>query len=112
MNSENSTRKIRYDLNRIRSAKVPVINAGAMMANFNWKNAKSTRGMVGARDQGFPSNTFLNIKKVEGLPMNPPIESPNERLKPTTIYSTLITPMAIKLWSMVEIIFLVSIMPP
>ena len=96
----------------IRSAKVPVIRAGVIIANFNWKKAKRTSGMVGANDHGFPSNTSLNIKKVVGLPTTPPIVSPKARLNPTTIQIILITPMAIKLCSMVEMIFLVSIIPP
>ena len=82
------------------------------MANFNWKNANRTSGIVGASDHGLPSSTFWNMKNVDGFPIRPPMDSPKARLKPTTIHTTLITPMAIKLWSMVEMMFLVSIIPP
>jgi hypothetical protein len=101
-----------YDLNLMRSANVPVISAGVMMANLSWKNANNTSGIVGASDQGFPSSTPLNMKNVVGSPMKPPMESPKARLNPTTIQRMLMTPIAIKLWSIVEIIFFVSIMPP
>src|SRR6478736_1233761 len=83
--SENKTKKIMYDLNFTLSAKVPVINAGVMIANFNWKNANSTNGIVGASDQGFPSSTFWNMKNDAGFPMKPFQDSPKARLKPTTI---------------------------
>src|SRR5258706_8123598 len=58
INREKSTRNKTYDLNLMRSANVPVMRAGVMIANFNWKKAKSTNGIVGASDQGLPSSTF------------------------------------------------------
>jgi hypothetical protein len=82
-----------------------------MIANFSWKKANRTRGIVPNRGA---SRTPENMKYVEGSPMRPapPRSSPNAILKPTTIHNTLITPIATKLWSIVEIMFLVSIMPP
>jgi hypothetical protein len=68
--------------------------------------------MVLAKGQGLLSKTPLNIKKVAGFPMKPPIESPNARLNPTTIHKILMMPMQTKLWSMVEITFLVLTIPP
>ena len=101
--SENNEERM-YDLNFTRSANVPVIKAGVMMANFNWKNAKKLMGWL-ATNPRLPSSTFWNIKNERGSPMNPPIVSPKARLKPTTIQRTLITPMAIKLCNMVLMMF-------
>ena len=101
-----------YDRKLIRSAIDPVTRAGVMTANLSWKKAKTTSGMVAANDHGLPSSTPLNMKNVPGLPTNPPIVSPNARLKPTTTQSMLITPMAMKLCSMVEITFLLFTIPP
>ena len=44
--------------------------------------------------------------------MSPWKLSPKARLKPTSIHSMLITPIATKLWSIVETTFLVRTMPP
>ena len=42
----------------------------------------------------------------------PPRLSPNDRLNPTTIHSTLTTPRAMKHWSMVEMTFFAETIPP
>ena len=52
------------------------------------------------------------MKKVSGLPTMPPRLSPNARLKPTTIQSTLTTPSAMKHCSMVEMTFFAETIPP
>ena len=44
--------------------------------------------------------------------MTPPMESPNASEKPTTTHSTLTTPIAMKLCSIVEMTFLRCTMPP
>ena len=72
MKRQKRTRKIIYDLNFMRPAKVLVMSAGVMIANFNWNKANNTRGIVGASVQGLPSRTFWNIKKEVGSPLNPP----------------------------------------
>lgn len=60
MNIENSTRKMMYELKRIRSAKAPVIKAGVMIANLSWYMANSNKGMVGASFQlALPSMPFI-----------------------------------------------------
>ncbi len=60
-----------YEVNFILSEKDPVINAGVMIANFNWNKANKANGIVGANDQGLDSNTPLNIKNSIGFPKSP-----------------------------------------
>jgi hypothetical protein len=67
--------------------------------------------MVGAKDHGLPSNTFWNMKKEAGFPINPPMDSPKARLKPTTSHKTLITPIAMKLCNIVEMMPVVHYPP-
>jgi len=50
--------KIKYEVNFTRSAKLPVINAGVMMANFSWNKAKSKNGKVGANNGCGPRPTL------------------------------------------------------
>jgi hypothetical protein len=53
------------------SAKLPVISAGVMIANFSWKRAKIRNGIV-AEKSGLGANpTLLNPKKVRGFPIKP-----------------------------------------
>lgn len=52
------------------------------------------------------------MKKLAGLPINPPQSSPKARLNPNTTQITLTTPMAMKLWRMVEMTFFFPTMPP
>ena len=99
-------------LNLTRSARHPVINAGVIMANFNWNIANNKNGIVPAKT-GFGSEpTFLKLKNVLGSPIIPPILSPKAKLKPTTTHKTLITPRAIKLCNMVEITLFLFTIPP
>src|SRR5690606_38571921 len=68
---KNKQIKRMYEVNRMRSANAPVINAGVMIANFSWYMANSAKGIVGAPPQGSWSKTSLNIKKVVGFPTIP-----------------------------------------
>ena len=92
---------------------MPVISAGVMIANFSWNIAKTQQ-----RDRRAPAPgavappTPRNMKNVRGSPMRPPMLSPKARLKPTTTQIRLITPSAMKLWSIVEMTFLMRTMPP
>ena len=52
------------------------------------------------------------MKNDNGLPISPPMSSPNARPKPTTTQTRLITPSAMTLWSIVETTFLKLTMPP
>ena len=56
--------------------------------------------------------TPSNMKYDSGLPMTPPMLSPNDRLNPTTTHTTLTTPIAMKLCSIVDTRFLRWTMPP
>ena len=99
-------------VNRIRSAKAPLISAGVMIANLSWKSAKSRSGIVGDRRGSGASVTPRNNTKLNGLPTTPPRLSPNARLKPTTIQMTLTTPRAMKHCNMVEMTFFGETIPP
>ena len=112
MNRLNSAVKVTYDQKRTRSANDPVISAGVMIANFRWNNAKMTSGIVGARPGWVLVPTWRNMKNVAGLPITPPMSSPNARLKPTTTQRMLMTIIAIKLCSIVEMTFFFWTMPP
>ena len=87
-----------------------------MIANFSWKSAKSASGIVGARSGSVAPSTPRRKRNVSGLPISPvprpPMLSPKARLKPTTTQSTLTTPMAMKLCTMVEITLLPRTIPP
>ena len=114
---------IRYPEKRTRSANDPVISEGVMMANFIWNSANNTKGIVVVTapislavspfsTPTFPTPTLLSIKKSHGLPMMPPISSPNARPNPNTTQMTLTKPMTIKLCNIVDITFLARTMPP
>ena len=79
-----------------------------------WKRREKTKGSKTGERQ--LEEVIIEGKgkkrKVNGLPITPPMSSPKARLKPTTYQSTLITPNATKLCSMVEITFLGLTMPP
>ena len=95
----------------MRSAKLPVISAGVIMANFNWNRAKSKKGIF-SENSGFGLNdTPLKAKNVAGFPTKPPILSPKARLNPTTTQRTLITPRATKLCNMWKLYFFGSPSP-
>ena len=84
-----------------------------MIANFSWKSANSSSGIVGDRRGCGASPTPRNMKKVSGLPTMP-VDAVAEReaeARPT-IHSTLTTPSAMKLWSIVEMTFFGGTMPP
>ena len=83
-----------------------------MMANLSWKAANSTSGRLGARRGCAAVPTLLNMKNVSGLPITPPMLSPNANEKPTTYQSSEMTPSAIKLWSIVEMTLRLLTMPP
>ena len=68
--------------------------------------------MVGANRASVWAQTPLNKKKVDGLPNTPPMSEPKAKLKPITTHTTLITPIAIKLCSMVEMTFFLFTIPP
>jgi hypothetical protein len=87
------------------------MSAGVMTANFNWNIAKTTRGIVGARSGCVVPPTPLNMKYVLGSPIRPLMLSPKQRLKPTAIQTRVITPNAMKLWSIVEMTFFVLTIP-
>ena len=110
MNSENKHINSKKAEKRILSANAPVINAGVIMANFNWKSANKAKGIVAAKASFTPKPTSLNMKKVSGFPKipvpSPPILSPKAMLNPTKTQSRLMIPSAMKLCSMVEIRFL------
>lgn len=83
------------------------------MANMKGRNkANKVSGIVGARLQGAPEPTSLKKKNVAGLPMKPPMDSPNARLKPTTTHKTLTMPAATTLLIIVEITFFRCTIPP
>jgi hypothetical protein len=44
-------------------------------------------------------------RTVDELPITPPRLSPNARLNPQTTHTMLMTPIAMKLWSIVEMTF-------
>jgi hypothetical protein len=54
----------------------------------------------------------LNIRKVSGFPIKPPILSPKARLNPTTNQTIEMIPKRIKLCSMVDTRFLYLTIPP
>ena len=57
--------KIRYEINLTRSAKDPVMIAGVIIANFIWKIAKRTKGIVEAICLwGALPNSSINSKNV------------------------------------------------
>ena len=89
-----------------------MISAGVMIANFSWNSANTISGIVGARSGWVSAPTRVNMKKVRGSPINPWKLVPKARLKPTTIHSRLITPIATKLCSIVETTFFMRTMPP
>lgn len=94
---DHNTMNKMYEVNLILSAKAPVIKAGVIIANLSWKKANNINGMVGARLQGFAPIPSPIIKKVEGLPMIPPMLSPKARLNPTTTQIMVMTAIEIKL---------------
>ena len=73
------------------------MSAGVMMANFSWKSANRTSGIVGARSGCVRAPTCRNMKNEAGFPMRPLTLSPNATLKPTTIHRMLMTAIATKL---------------
>ncbi len=63
----NRTMNSRYDENRTRSAKLPVISAGVMIANLSWNIEKTKSGIVSFSSEPEPSAavsppTPLNIQ--------------------------------------------------
>jgi hypothetical protein len=106
------TVKVTTAQKRTRSANDPVMSAGVMIANFRWNRAKMTSGMVGASPGCVAVPTCRNMKNVRGSPITPPMSSPKARLKPTTTHTMLMTIIAIRLWSIVEMTFFLRTMPP
>ena len=82
MNRQNRLINNRKALMLIRSVKLPVVMAGAIIANFIWKRANKRRG-ISKDNLEWLRLTFLNKTCWNGLPMNPLILSPNDKLNPT-----------------------------
>ncbi len=100
-----------YELNRIRSAKAPVISAGVITANFNWNMANNINGTVGPSFHvALPSMPFI-MKNVEGFPITPYRESPKARLNPNITQIIVMMPIQTKLCIMVESTFFLVTMP-
>ena len=74
-----------------------------MIANLSWNIEKTNSGIVilsassPVPNVTVASLTLSNMKNVNGLPITPPMSSPNARLKPTATHKRLMTPNAITL---------------
>ena len=100
-------------LNRLRSAKAPVIRAGVIAANIIWKPAKSTNGTVVAYvSDGSRPTPLKNAKSSPPIRPSPPTSGPNARLNPTMTQTTLTRARPKKLCMIVESTFLRRTRPP
>ena len=95
----------------MRSANAPVINAGVMMANINWKRKNTANGMVGAYVALGSMPTPLRNAYWK-LPITPFTSVPNARLNPQTNQISATTPMAMKLCIMMVSMFFLRTKPP
>ena len=89
--------------NFILSAIAPVIRAGVIIANINWKAQKSSAGILDTR---FPSLSDIFFKRIYlKLPINPSTSGPKAKLYPNNNQIIATIPMQTKLCIIIESIF-------
>src|SRR5271157_1671850 len=112
MNVTQARMKMSSGLRRIRPANAPMINAGVMAANFNWKAKKRSAGMVDEYAVLAEEPTPFNAKYWK-FPMNPPSEEPPKAsVYPQMAQARLTTAKMAMHWTMVETRFFLRTRPP
>src|SRR2546422_11160349 len=99
------------DLNRIRSAKAPMIKAGVIAANFNW-NAKYRISGIVSEYAGLGVAPTLFRPKSEKLPMKPLNEGPSASVYPHSAHTKLTTSKLARHWAIVETRVFLRTSPP
>src|SRR5436309_3627615 len=103
--------KIRSALNRIRSAKAPMIKAGVIAANFSW-NAKYRSSGIVSEYPRFGAIPTLFSPKSSRLPMNALKGGPRASVYPHRAQTRLTTAKMAKHWAIAETRFFLRTNPP